>query len=234
MAQAVRQICAPADFQDWMRCCLRPLFPHGAAAVGVGPLVFGRIDLTLVLGIDCPAGMIEELHTRRRLGESPTFLRWSRSRRPLLLDPAADPHCLVAEELRFAARHGLGSIAAHGTVDPARGKGSYFKLFRIPDPLGPRHGNLLELVAGPLHEAVCRLLAESQAAPMGRISLALTCTESSIARLLLRGRSLLEISLALNLCESAVRSHRDALFAKLGAKSREEALRRIAELRLGE
>lgn len=159
--EEIRHIGAGVDsFRDWMRQYVRPLYPHACGVVGIGRMSFGRIDIALVLGVDCPEGYLRELHTEAMLGQSPTFLRWSRVQRPLLIEPAAgSPYCLAANELRQAGRYGLGNIAAHGFLDIEKRRGSYFNLFGMPGQIGPRDGKLLELLAPALHHAGDRMLA---------------------------------------------------------------------------
>jgi hypothetical protein len=156
---AVSHIGGPDSFRDWMRQYVRPLYPHTAGVVGIGELLFGRIDISLILGVDCPEEYLRELHTAARLGQSPTFLRWSLVRRPLLLEPAAgNPYCLAADELRRAARHGLKSIVAHGFLDTERRRGSYFNMFSLPGQASSRDGMFMELLAPALHQAAERVL----------------------------------------------------------------------------
>lgn len=234
LVMETRHIGGPDGFREWMRQCVRPLYPHAAGVVGIGELSYGRIDISLILGVDCPEEYLKALHAGSKLGQSPTFLRWSRGRRPLLLDPAADPHCLTADELRLVARHGLGSIAAHGLLDAEGGRGSYFNLFGMPGQIGPRDGLLLALLAPALHRAAERLLGMPAGAAPQKPENALNATELNILRLLIRGRSRLEISLALNQRDAIVQNHCDRIFAKLGTRNRAEAVRRAIELGLPE
>lgn len=159
LVMAVRHIGDPGSFRDWMRQYVRPLYPHAAGVVGIGELLFGRIDISLILGIDCPEAYLRELHTGAGLGQCPTFLRWSRVRRPLLLELAAgSPYCLAAGVLRRAALHGLENIAAHGFLDAEKRRGSYFNLFGMPGQISSRDGMFLELLAPALHSAAERML----------------------------------------------------------------------------
>jgi len=159
LVMAVPQIGGPDSFRDWMRQYVRPLYPHAAGVVGMGELLFGRIDIKLILGVDCPEEYLRELHTGAGLGQCPTFLRWSQVRRPLLLEPAAgSPYCLAADELRRVVRHGLKNIAAHGFLDTERRRGSYFNLFGMPGQFSSRDGVFLELLASALHQAAERML----------------------------------------------------------------------------
>lgn len=100
------------------------------------------------------------MHTEAKLGQSQTFLRWSRLRRPLLLEPADGPYCVSANELRQVARYRLGNIAAHGFLDMEKRRGSYFNLFGLPAQTGLRHSAFLELLAPALHQAADRMLAK--------------------------------------------------------------------------
>lgn len=164
LMMAVRHIGSPDSFRDWMRQFVRPLYPHTAGVVGMGELLFGRIDVSLILGVDCPEEYLRELHTAAGLGQSPTFLRWSRVRRPLLLEPAAgNPYCLAADDLRRSARHGLKNIAAHGFLDTEKRRGSYFNMFSLPKQASSRDGMFLELLAPALHLAVERMLTRQSA-----------------------------------------------------------------------
>lgn len=159
LVMAVRHIGDSDGFRDWMRHYVRPLYPYAAGVVGMGELLFGRIDLKLILGVDCPEEYLRELHTGVGLRQCPTFLRWSRVRRPLLLEPAANkPYCLAADELRRVARYGLKNIAAHGFLDTERRRGSYFNLLGLPRQFCSRDSVLLELLAPALHLAAERML----------------------------------------------------------------------------
>jgi hypothetical protein len=165
LVMAVSHIGGPDSFRDWMRQYVRPLYPHAAGVVGMGELLFGRIDISLILGVDCPEEYLRELHTAAGLGQSPTFLRWSRVRRPLLLEPTAgSPHCLAAGALRQSTRHGLKNIAAHGFLDAEKRRGSYFNLFGLPGQFSSRDGMFLELLAPALHLAAERMLTRQSAA----------------------------------------------------------------------
>lgn len=64
--------------------------------------------------------------------------------------------------------------------------------------------------------------------------IALNATEMNILRLLIRGRSRLEISMALNQRDATVQNHCDRIYSKLGTKNRAEAVRRAIELGLPE
>lgn len=164
LMMAVRHIGSPDSFRDWMRQYVRPLYPHAAGVVGTGELLFGSIDIALILGVDCPEEYLRELHTGAGLGQCPTFLRWSRVRRPLLLEPeAGNPYCLATDELRRVARHGLKNIAAHGFLDTERRRGIYFNLLGLPGQFCSRHSVLLELLAPALHLAAERMLTRQSA-----------------------------------------------------------------------
>jgi len=164
LVMAIRHIGGPDSFRDWMRQYVRPLYPHAAAVVGMGELLFGRIDIALILGVDCPEEYLRELHTGAELGQCPTFLRWSRARRPLLLDPAAgSPYCLAVDELRRATRYDLKNIVAHGFLDAEKRRGTYFNLFGLPGQFSSRDGMFLDLLAPALHLAAERMLNRQSA-----------------------------------------------------------------------
>ena len=93
------------EFKNLIRQHVRPLLPHGCMIAAVGHLIFGMISADLLLGVDYPLGMIEELRDGTRMTERAFMMRWYESRQPQAMDLRVNPELLSPLERDEAERY---------------------------------------------------------------------------------------------------------------------------------
>ena len=218
------------EFKELIRKRVRPLLPHGCMIAAVGHLIFGTIAADLLLGVDYPKGMIEELRDGTRMTERAFMMRWYKTRKPQAMDLRVNPESLSPLERDEAERYELQNIVAHGLIDIDGRAGSYFSFSRLPQPPGERECRLLEQIVPHLHQALTRSVPF--ASPALKSATELTAREMEILHCLVDGYAVKHISSTLGTSEKTIRTQLHSIYKKLGVSGKGEAIARTYEIGL--
>jgi transcriptional regulator EpsA len=216
------------DFRRFIREQIRPLINHGMLVAGVGRLTFDVLRIQHVIGVDCPAGFLEQIKRKVPLSERPVTSQWLANRKPILIDPVLNAAMLSEAGKREIEQFNLGNLAIHGHLDISGRMASYFSFARVSPPLTEHLALLLEVLAPHIHTALMKVIPLSSDAAASSLSQ----KELEILRWMVDGKTNREIATILSKSELTVRNQLHKLFGKLGAANRAEAIGRADELGL--
>ncbi len=230
---ALLQVHTGEQFRVWTQTELQSIFPHGALICGVGYINRPAVHMIGYLNVNFPAAYMEEIRQPDGGVLSPIMDRWLKENKPQLFDPGQSGEVPHQEWMEIFNRHDLRNIAAHGMYCSNKPVSSYFNFSRIPEPLGPRHAFLLELLVPQMHSVLTRVLLQKDFERQILISslpVKLTQREQEILQRMSEGKTNVEIAEVLFLSNETVKSHVRKIFFKLDAKTRTEAVNRAREM----
>ncbi|MET0795319.1 MAG: response regulator transcription factor [Polyangiaceae bacterium] len=171
-----------------------------------------------------------------------------RARPDVIVVAVDDPSVVdVADVRTLLSAYRAPLLAVSGRVDEQRvtamikaGAGGYLliqDLFRLPDAIRellrggvPMSPPVSQLVLGRARRSSAKMAAVREGGPVGEELI--TKRQREILQLLARGHSYEDIGLALDLSINTVRSHVRAIYERLGASTKVEAVIAAIELRL--
>ena len=232
---ALLQVQTAEQFQAWTQTELQSVLPHGALICGIGYINRPAVRMIEYISVNFPMAYMEEIKQPDGGVLSPIMGRWLKENKPQLFDPAQSMQETDPEWMAIFNKHELRNIAAHGMHCSGKPISSYFNFSRIPEPLGPRHAFLLELLVPQMHSVLTRILLKkdfSQQASSEYLSLSATLTprEKEILHWMSDGKTNDEIADTLFLSHETVKSHVKKIFSKLNAKNRTGAIKRAREM----
>jgi DNA-binding CsgD family transcriptional regulator len=214
------------DFRCLVRTVVQPLIPHRSAIAVLGSLSFEHLSLRHIVGIDCSPGLLAAIPRDGRLAERQAIREWMQHRRPFVIDLSRGDDGLSRREIDEIETFQLGRIAAHGQIDLSAQMATYFSFTGLdPGVSDAQAHSVLGLIAPHLHSAFIglpsvRLLDESVEP--------LTVAERDVLRWMAAGRSNAEIAELRGRSLSTVRNQISAIFRKIGASNRAEAVMKFA------
>lgn len=227
LAQASLACSREEHFQSLVRGPCRQLLPHRTLVAAIGLVDLDHVELKLLLPVDHPPEALASLGSALNLRERSALAHWLHTREPLVLSLSEDPERLSERERDELERFQLGRIAAHGALDVAAQSGSYFSFGGVPAHWpAAMVAQRLKLVVPLLHEALMKVLRHREGAKPVRSEL--TGTERELLRWVAAGRTNGEIARLRARSPATVRNQLSALFRKLGASNRAEAVRLAA------
>ncbi len=198
----------------------------------IGSVVGKQITIDCLIGVDYPQEFIDRVSLNSDLSERYVIARWFRERSPQLINEGIDYEQLSQTELREVKDFGLRNIAAYGVIDLEGRKGSYFSFSRLPGPLIPRHGSLLELIVPYLHQALLAAIKDGQriGTNASQSLVALSGREKEVLAWMVAGKTNREIASMLKRSEPTIRNQVHAILTKLGAANRTQAVSKAVSL----
>lgn len=213
--------------------CVQPLLPHEGVLLLVGRRWHQQLSLTHALPLGYPEKAIRNALTVSSLSERRALQDWLTHGKPLVVDLPADRANVSPLEAQEIECFGLGRIAAHGLLDPERRIGSYMTFCGVA-PSWPKAqvAEALQLITPPLHLALMQTLSAQQpgGAALSENTPRLSATEQELIAWLARGLTNADIARLRRRSAHTVRNQLSALFSKLGASNRTEALARAKGL----
>lgn len=232
---ALARACAQCTSIDALRVVfdhfVQPLLPHRGALLLVGLRRKDQLNLTHAVPLDYPEEATRSALAVNSVTERRALSDWLATGRPLVVDLPADDVDVSVVEAQEIERFGLGRIAAHGLLDPERQMGSYMTFCGVEaswDKL--RVKERLQLITAPLHLALMQVLSTQKPLACAPATPALSATEQELIGWLSRGLTNAEIAHLRKRSAHTVRNQLSALFRKLGASNRTEALARARGL----
>lgn len=224
-----------AGFQALVKKHLQQLLPHQMAICGLGHITAQQtVQAHKLVSFDFPTAYLKSVATPDGGFTSPIMTRWMQTRQPQIFedDPASTEN-LPREWLAVLRSFGMHNIASHGMHDLQGRCTTYFAFCNIPQRLGPRHCQLLELTVPILHAAFVRVAHDIPALGIEPVQATSSFTPREIELLgyLAAGKRQKEIAHQLGISEHTVRNHLGNLYSKLGVNKATKAIER--GLRLG-
>jgi len=208
---------------------VRFLLPHQGALLVVGRRWQNQLRITHVVSVGYPEAALRNALGVESLSERKAFQTWLSNGRPLVLDLPADAGQMSACEAREICEFQLGRIAAHGLLDPAREMGSYMSYAGV-EPTWPktRVTKALQFITAPLHMALMQALTDEEDRDAKQPTL--SPTELQLVRWLAQGLTNADMAHLRQRSVNTIRNQLSALFSKLNASNRTEALARAQKM----
>jgi len=198
------------------------LLPHRSSIAVLGRLSFDQLIISHMIGVDHPDAFLAAIPLQLNIRERPVVARWLATREPVVIDLDRDGHMLSALEIHEIEAFGLGRLAIHGQIDLSSRMASYFSFSGVStDVPEERLKFMLRLITPHLHAA---LISQSFMVKTDSVLSHLTSIERSLLVWLAAGRSNEEIAQMRGKSVSTVRNQLNALYRKLGAGTRAEAV----------
>ena len=226
----VTNLCAEArsesDLTGIIKGPLRSLLPHGCCAFGQCQV---STDTVLrVVNVDFPQAVVSRVAQVGRPLSSPLAAQWKQHRKVVHVAAQASAEApLEAAWLGMLREQGLSAVTAHGAIDLARDRSSYFAFGETPVQLPERDRILLNILVPHLHDALtaCPGTAPPRApatsdAPAGRLSE----REVEVLHWVQAGKTNGEIGSILGISEFTVKNHMQRILGKLNATNRAHAI----------
>lgn len=223
----------PDDFVHWCRETLPRQLPFGAFACCLGKVEGTTVTPLRVLSHGLPTGHPQSGATGRCGFYGHVLRHWLEWSQPILADREAVRR-IIGDPVDLDTFHasGLCNLASHGMYDFTREYFSHFSFYRMPEPLDPRHGQLLEWLAPALHATLIRVARPADPRrPAVPAPVPLTPREREILDWIGAGKTNEEIALILGTRYKTVKNQVQSILAKLGVSNRAQAV--AASARLG-
>ncbi|MCH8620355.1 LuxR family transcriptional regulator [Undibacterium sp. TS12] len=221
-----------ADFKQWIRNFIQPLYHHAAIYCGYGRVHAGGVGLDYVITDNFPVEHLDNIRNKAGGMDSPILRRWIATQQPQFFsidEPWADIPPAWFQHFRNT---GLKNIASHGVFDTVRCVGTYFSFFDVGRPFSEEDAELLKYLCPIIHEAMCDAIDRLNDVSKIEASLdSLTKREREIADHIGLGKTNREISEALCLSEITVKHHLMKIFTKFEVSTRAQLAGLLAEYR---
>jgi DNA-binding CsgD family transcriptional regulator len=209
-------------FRSILRRYVKQLLPHSFSIAVLGSLSFDQLTASHMVGVDYPEHFLASISPHMNIRDRPVVAKWLATREPIVIDPVRDRHALSALEIREIEAFGLGRLAIHGQIDLSSRMGSYFSFAGASAEMtDDRLKFMLRLITPHLHAALMSLPAMTVTNPVFE---RLTAIERVLLLWLAAGRSNAEIAKLRGKSAATVRNQLNALYRKLGASNRAEAV----------
>ncbi|MBI3729182.1 MAG: helix-turn-helix transcriptional regulator [Burkholderiales bacterium] len=212
-----------ADFKEWLRKSIRPLYPHAAIYCGYGRVHAGGVGLDYVITDNFPVAHLDNIRNKAGGMDSPILRRWIATQEPQFFsvsNPWTDIPPLWFEHFRST---GLKNLVSHGVFDAQRCVGTYYSFFDIDDHFDEPKAALLRRLCPLIHEVMCKVIDHFNDFSQFESKLnTLTKRESEIALHVGQGKTNREISESLCLSEITIKHHLMKIFDKLNVGTRSQ------------
>ena len=205
----------------WVGGPLRQFFPFQRFLGSYGRLAGGRIRMRSLVTSGHEPDFIASLDDAFDLTARGCFAWWVQNRAAFILDPADPPPFATKQELDEIKRFALGSIAAHGVIDPFASTGTYLSFAGIAPDNPVRTRAALNLIAPVLHALF--LATEEVAKPVLDLS-KLTERQRQLVDLALTGLPDKTIATRLGISENTVGNHFRGIYERLGITKRSQLI----------
>ena len=226
----VTNLCAEvrseADLAGIVKGPLRSLLPHGCCAFGQCQL---STDTVLrVVNVDFPQAFVSRVAQVGQTLSSPLAAQWKQHRKVVHFAPHASAEAPPETAwLSLFREQGLSAVTAHGAVDLARDRSSYFAFGETQVQLPERDRILIDILVPHLHDALTdcpgpdrpRVPAASDTGA-GRLSE----REVEVLHWVQAGKTNGEIGTILGISEFTVKNHMQRILGKLNATNRAHAI----------
>ena len=214
-----------ADFRAWVEGPLRRFFPFERFCGAYGSLSGNRVQMHALITSGHSEGFVASRLAVCDVNLRHCFAWFVSTRRAVLMDETG---AIDSAGQRFAPsererddleRYALGSLAAHGVIDPFAKTGTYHRFAGVPteDP-----GQLLaslELISPVLHT----LYLQTKPFPISAVDVAsLTDRQRDLVELAALGLSDKQIGLRLGISDHTVGNHFRAIYTRLGVSKRSQ------------
>jgi DNA-binding CsgD family transcriptional regulator len=215
------------DLLAWVDGPLRRFFPFAKFWGAYGSLAGGRI---LMRSLMSSGHTPEFLAYRERTFAMETrgcFAWWVRNRKAFLLDKTGGQEetgtriPATTREFHELELFSLGTVAAHGVIDPFMNTGTYFSFCGVPRTQPSRTLAALDLIVPVLH----MLYLQTKQLERSSVDLTvLTDRQRDLVDLALMGLSDKAIAARLEISDHTVGNHFRAIYAKLGISKRSQLI----------
>jgi DNA-binding CsgD family transcriptional regulator len=229
--EALRQLPAAPETDDdvlaWVEGPLRRFFPFAKFWGAYGSLSGGRILMRSLLSSGHAPEYISGRDRIFALETRSCFAWWVRNRKAFIFDktgPRAETgEAIPATRREFddVERFSLGTVAAHGVIDPFMLAGTYFSFAGLPEMRPSRMFAAVNLIVPVLHV----LYLQTKQAERSSLDLTvLTDRQRDLVDLALMGLSDKSIAARLEISDHTVGNHFRAIYAKLGISKRSQLI----------
>lgn len=173
-----------------------------------------------------PEAYFAELRRPEGSMDSPLMQQWRADRKPVWFQSKRDDHLYPAEWVEGFNRHHLRNTVGHAMLDHRSRMGSTFIFARLDGQVGPAQAELLEQITPNLCLALSNGLhsdPERQNFHSAQHAL-LSPKQCEILQWIHHGKTNWEISKILDITEDTVKYHMNQAMAKLGTKTRAQAI----------
>ncbi len=206
---------------EWIEGPLRSFFPFQRFLGSYGRLSGGRIRMRNLVTSGHEPDFIASLGDAFDLTTRGCFSWWVQNRAAFILDPAAPPPFATKQELEEIKQFALGTVAAHGVIDPFANTGTYVSFAGIAAEHPIRIRASLNLIAPVLHSL---FLATEEVAKPALDLAKLTQRQQQLVDLALMGLPDKTIATRLGISENTVGNHFRGIYERLGITKRSQLI----------
>lgn len=216
-----------ADVLAWVEGPLRRFFPFTKFWGAYGGLSGGRILMRSLLSSGHAPEFLSGRDRTFAMETRGCFAWWVRNRKAFMLektearDESGAPVPATRYEFEEVERYALGTVAAHGVIDPFMIAGTYFSFSGVPNTRPGRTLAALNLIVPVLH----MLYLQTKQAERSSVDLTvLTDRQRDLVDLALMGLSDKAIASRLEISDHTVGNHFRAIYSKLGISKRSQLI----------
>ncbi|MGY4225147.1 DNA-binding CsgD family transcriptional regulator [Bradyrhizobium sp. USDA 4503] len=216
-----------ADVRIWLEGPLRKFFPFERFICSYGDLSGGRIQIRSLLSCGYAPDFLASIERTFDLTERGSLAWWVGNRKAFILDAtggfdeAGNPIPTSQQERDEIQRFQLGTVAAHGVVDPFVNTGTYVSFSGVPNAAPGGTLASLNLIA-PIVHTLFLATKPMVGSEVGRFGL--TDRQRQLVNLALEGLSDKEIASRLSISDNTVGNHLRAIYARLGISRRSQLI----------
>jgi transcriptional regulator EpsA len=231
----LNQVSTREGLVDWCSHALAPHLPHEAFVCCLGRREAGQGPRPItVIAQGFPAEYLQFRAPERRGFRARIVGRWLECCEPILAD-TGDLDQVIDDPVALESFHAsqLRNIICHGMHDYTREHFSHYSFYRIPEPVTPRHGQLLELLAPALHAALVRIAHRAaEDGPGAGVQVRLSPRELEILAWIAAGKTNDEIAQILGTRFKTVKNQVQSILVKLRVNNRAQAVAKATRLGL--
>jgi len=214
-----------ADFRAWVEGPLRRFFPFERFCGAYGSLSGNRVHMHALITSGHSAAFVASRLPVCDVNLRHCFAWFVSTRRAVLMDEtgaidSAGNRLAPSERERDdLERYALGSLAAHGVIDPFAKTGTYHGFAGVPTADPQQLLASLELISPVLHT----LYLQTKPYPISAVDVAsLTDRQRDLVELAALGLSDKQIGLRLGISDHTVGNHFRAIYTRLGVSKRSQ------------
>lgn len=213
-----------AEFEQWCEVYVRPIMRYERMIAATGRVFGGLLAIDKLLGLRYPPEFMETVALQGRLASRRFVGIWLQKRAPVKADLLNLPEMLSDLEQQEFHFLNMQSLIAHGVLEPAGLKGSYFSFAGCPPEPQSNQFAKIEMLVMRLHQAMAKLMwQEQQPQSAEHIATRLTPKELEVLSLLAQGYSNFIIAQQLHRSDQTIKHQVSSILKKLGVSSRTQA-----------